>query len=196
MAECVGWGSPSPPDSDLRTPRRGSARRSCRSTGPQFRSPVDPDLCPLPSAEFRTLRHDGGRAALCCRRQGRQALGTGHLPPWRRLLRPERDGARYRGATNCRCCASSASTAAGPPTPNATSPAATSVTFATTRWPRALGCYAEYVEQPEDSRPVPARPRAVTGWCIMPTSNWATSIRSGAGSARVRCAEGSAGLGI
>jgi hypothetical protein len=25
------------------------------------------------------------------------------------------------------------------------------------------------------------------GWCVMPTSNWATSIRSGAGSARVHC---------
>jgi hypothetical protein len=37
--------------------------------------------------------------------------------------------------------------------------------------------------------------RAVTGWCVMPTSSWTTSIRSGAGLARVRC-EGPVGLGI
>src|SRR5262249_38596075 len=41
-----------------------------------------------------------------------------------------------------------------------------------------------------------SRPRGATGWCVMPTSNWATSIRSGAGSARVRCTAGPAGLGI
>jgi hypothetical protein len=41
-----------------------------------------------------------------------------------------------RCATNCRCSASSASTAAGPPTRTTTSPAAISATPATTRWPR------------------------------------------------------------
>ena len=36
----------------------------------------------------------------------------------------------------------------------------------------------------------------VTGCCVIPTSNWATSIRSDAGSARVRCTEGRADLWI
>jgi len=34
------------------------------------------------------------------------------------------------------------------------------------------------------------------GWRVMPRSNWATSTRSGAGSARDRCAERPAGRGI
>jgi hypothetical protein len=41
-----------------------------------------------------------------------------------------------RSGTNCCCCESSASMAPGPPTPNATRPAAISAIRATTRWPR------------------------------------------------------------
>ena len=43
--------------------------------------------------------------------------------------------------------------AAGPPTPNATSRAATSANTRYDKMAEALGCYAEYVEQPEEIRP-------------------------------------------
>ena len=51
-----------------------------RAGDPQLRPPVDPDLRPRPPAQFRALRHDGRGAAVCGRRQGRQAQRAGHLP--------------------------------------------------------------------------------------------------------------------
>ena len=56
-----------------------------------------PTFVARPSAQFRPVRHDGRRAAVRGRRQGRQAQRPGHLPARRRLLRAERDGARHRG---------------------------------------------------------------------------------------------------
>ena len=41
-----------------------------RAGDPQFRPPVDPDLCPRLPAQFRAVRHDGGRLAVRGRRQG------------------------------------------------------------------------------------------------------------------------------
>ena len=44
-----------------------------RAGDPEFRPPVDPDLCPRPPAQFGAVWHDGRRAAVCGRRQGGQA---------------------------------------------------------------------------------------------------------------------------
>ncbi len=91
-----------PPAAPLRgNPQLPEARRDPlrrRAGDPQLRPPVDPDLQPRPSPEFRAVRHDGRRPAICRRRQGGQARQAGDLPARRRLVRPERDGARHRGA--------------------------------------------------------------------------------------------------
>ena len=47
--------------------------------------------------------------------------------------------------------------AAGPPTPSAISPAATSGYTRYDKMAEALGCYAEYVEEPEAIRPAVER---------------------------------------
>ena len=62
---------------ELHEARRDPVRR--RPGDPEFRPPVDADLRARPSAQFRAVRHDGRRAAVRGRRQGRQARQAGHL---------------------------------------------------------------------------------------------------------------------
>ena len=125
-----------------------------RAGDPQFRPPVDPDLRPRAPAQFRPLRHDGRRTALRGRRQGRQARCAGHLPAWRRLLRAERDGARHRGAAQIAVAVRDQPQRRLDRRPRtATSPAATSATRATTRWPRPWAATPNMSRTPEDIRP-------------------------------------------
>ena len=146
---------------ELHAARRDPVGR--RAGDPEFRPPVDPDLCAWPPAQFRAVRHDGRGAAVRGRRQGRQARRAGHLPARRRLVRAERDGARHRGAPQ--------TAAAGGHQPqrrldrrprSATSPAATSATPATTRWPRRSAATANMSKSPRISaRPWSARRQKV-----------------------------------
>jgi hypothetical protein len=67
--------------------------------------------------------------------------------------RPLAVGATPRSATNCHCCVLSASTAAGTADPEGNKPGRD---LGYTRYDimaQGLGCYGEYVEQPEDIRP-------------------------------------------
>ncbi len=81
---------------ELHEPRRDPRRR--RPGDLEFRAPDDADLRAGPSAQFRPVRHDGRGAAVRGRRQGGEAEHPGDLLPRRRLVRPQRDGARHRGS--------------------------------------------------------------------------------------------------
>ena len=83
-------------DQELHAARRDPGGR--RPGDPQLRPPVDADLLARPPAQLGAVRHDGRRPAVRARRQGRQARQAGDLRARRRLVRPERDGARHRRA--------------------------------------------------------------------------------------------------
>ncbi len=105
----------------------------------------------LNSGPFGTM---GVGLAVRGRGQGRQARRAGHLPARRRLLRAERDGARHRGpAQTAAACASISLNGGWTADPERNKPGRDLGYTRYDKMAEALGCYAEYVEEPEDIRP-------------------------------------------
>ena len=163
-------------DQEFHAARRHPVRR--RPGDPQFRPSVDADLHARPSPQFRTVRHDGRRTAVRHRRQGRQARQAGHRPARRRLVRPERDGARHRGAPQRLPILVVVSLNGGwTADPDRNKPGRDLGYTRFDKMAEGLGCYGEYVERPDEIRPAldRAQKKVDAAWSRSSTSRPTTA---------------------